>query len=169
MEKEMSVKDKLEQIKKDITIPVKLSDNEKDQIKRAFQAIREMLEDSEKTVMEMDRDGAYRYVNLIISGLSKADLDFIGGVKPKENLTDPKQKTGPASRPNYEELLGQLEPEERKKAEFLECSTSFREAGIDAICPECTLEKMKTCIKTFDPSIKLQAINNPEEGPSRQI
>lgn len=58
MEKEISVKDKLEQIKKDIAVPVKLSDNEKEQIKKAFMGIVSMLADSEKTVMEMSRDKA---------------------------------------------------------------------------------------------------------------
>jgi len=158
----MSVKDKLEQIKKDIAIPVKLSDNEKEQIKRAFQAIREMLEDSEKTVIDMNRDEAYRYINLIIGGLQGADVNFIGGVKTKEILVDPKQKTGPSPRPDYEKLLEQLEPEERKKAEYLECLTNFKETGIDAVCPECTLEKMKTCIKSSDPSI---IIKGAEDGP----
>lgn len=170
MEKEISIKDKLEQIKKDIAVPVKLSDNEKEQIRKAFQAIRSMLEGSETSVLDMDRDEAYRYVNLIIIGLQQADVNFIGGQKSKEPLINSngepvkKVRGEPALRPNYEGLLEQLEPEERKKAEYLECFTSFKESGIEAICPECTSEKMKTCIKTYDPSI---TIRNLEDGPSR--
>lgn len=166
----MSIKEKLDQIRKDIAVPVKLSDNEKEQIKKAFMDIVSMLADSEKIVMEMSRDEAYRYVNLIIGGLQQADVNFIGGQKSKEPLINSngepvkKVRGEPALRPNYEGLLEQLEPEERKKAEYLECFTSFKESGIEAICPECTSEKMKTCIKTYDPSI---IIRNPEDGPSR--
>lgn len=166
----MSIKEKLDQIRKDIAVPVKLSDNEKEQIKKAFMDVVSMLADSEKIVMEMSRDEAYRYVNLIIGGLQQADVNFIGGQKSKEPLINSngepvkKVRGEPALRPNYEGLLEQLEPEERKKAEYLECFTSFKESGIEAICPECTSEKMKTCIKTYDPSI---TIRNPEDGPSR--
>lgn len=59
----------------------KLSEEEKEAFKRKFEAIKSLLDDTCEAILEMERDQARRYYQLIVEGLQEADVKLIGGAK----------------------------------------------------------------------------------------
>ena len=159
---------KLKEIKLSIELPVKLSEVEKEKFTETFNALKGWLDDGLDTVLGMDRDAAYRYVDLLLKGLQKVDVDFVAVVIPESKELDsvkPEKEEPvpvPVVRPTKEQVdgwLDELTPKAKIVAsEHLDCIKQYLDpenpAGIDIICPYCSMEKMVQCIRDEDPSFE---------------
>lgn len=159
---------KLKEIRMSIELPVKLSDVEKEKFTETFNALKGWLDDGLNTVLEMDRDAAYRYINLLLKGLQKVDVDFVAVVMPEESdlvkQVDAQEEPAPVPvvRPTKEEIDGwidNLTPKAKIMAsEHLDCIKQYLDpeddAGIAIFCNDCSMEKMAQCIRDEDPSFE---------------
>jgi len=160
---------KLKEIRMNIELPVKLSDVEKEKFTETFNALKGWLDDGLDTVLEMDRDAAYRYIDLLLKGLLKVDVDFVAVVMPEESgLVKPvdvqeqkEPEPTPVVRPTAEQVDGWLDaltPKAKITAsEHLDCIKQYLDPegpGIDIICNFCSTEKMAQCIRDEDPSFE---------------
>lgn len=164
---------KLDEIQIMIATPVRLTSNEKQVIKRGFTQVKEVLDAACDEILEMDREPAYAATQRIIQAIKGAV-----GAEPERA---PQQTTPPGAQPQprpkprtvkkkkslseMEALISALTPDLQVKAGKLDCITSMRTPGIgvDAICPECDEEKLLSCIKTFDPSIRVDGDPSKQE------
>lgn len=165
-------KTKLLEIEMKIGAPVKLSEVEKDKFIETFDLLKGLLDDSQDSVLEMDRDAAYRYIRLLVAGLLRVDVDFVAGVtKPSEppevrpeggeEETETIPVPDPVVRPTAEQVSGWLDsmtPKAKVIAnERLDCIKQYLDPdgpGIDIICNFCSKDKMAQCIRDEDPSFK---------------
>jgi len=164
--------DRWKKLQEELDIPVKLSETERDKIKELFKTMHGLLDDDLEIILDLDRDDAYRYTDLIIQGFMTADINFIAGVEVEEGLAKPKEEKtkeeavemGP--RPDLHEILGELTEGERGKAKHLldcvkiavqlqeEGDPRYNEAlcyGLDRVC---NAEEMRKCIRTEDPTVE---------------
>lgn len=151
---------RLKEIQMAIGLPVRLSDVEKEKFTETFDSLKVWMDDSLKSILKMNRDAAYRYIDLLIKGLTKVDVDFVAGVelRPPEERREP---TIPVVKPTKEEVdgwLSELTPEVHTKAiELVDCLKQYLDPdgpGIDIICPHCSKKEMEQCIRNADPSIE---------------
>lgn len=155
------LKEKLKQIKEDLKTPPKLSTVEIEKITATFKAMKEVLDDTLKIVLEKDRAEAFRYTNLIVESIQQADVKFIGGVTASvENEEDPETKTilkkgptGPVPKPDFLALTKELTEEQMNVAMRLDCFKQFEEVGDAIVCADCSPERMIACIRMEDPAI----------------
>lgn len=164
---------KLKKIQLSIELPVKLSDVEKEKFTETFSSLKIWMDDTLEAVLKMNRDQAYRYIKLLIDGLVKVDVDFVAGVDtrpelevepviPLENIEQPAEPIIPVVRPTKEQVdkwIDALTPKAKIIAsEQLDCIKQYLDpenpAGIDIICPYCSMEKMIQCIRDEDPSFE---------------
>jgi len=158
-------KQKLIDIQKKIKQPVKLSDVEKARFTEIFDSLKELIDDVLKRVMDMDRDSAYRYSNLLILALQKADIDFIAGVSAESPLKSRESVeveqdvlAEPVVRPTKEQIdqwISELTPEAKAKIGELDCISQYLDPegpGIEIICNHCSKAEMVQCIRNIDPS-----------------
>lgn len=158
---------KLKEIQLSIELPVKLSDVEKEKFTETFNALKGWLDDGLNTVLEMDRDAAYRYIDLLIKGLQKVDVDFVAVVMPGEpGQVDTQKELEPVPVPvvrptkkEVDEWIAALTPEAKIIAsERLDCIKQYLDpedkAGIAVFCNDCSMEKMAQCIRDEDPSFE---------------
>lgn len=82
-----AITDKLKKIREDLKTPPTLSSVEAEKITATFEAMKEVLDDTLKLVLEKDRGEAFRYTNLLVNSIQQADVNFIGGVPVKEAIT----------------------------------------------------------------------------------
>jgi len=169
---------KLDEISEKIKEPPKLSSEEKKNFTEIFTVLKGWLEDSLVVILEKNRDEAYRYMNLLIAGLKKVDLDYIAGVVPPEakieeddpdKIIDPMQVLAPNEakkpvvKPDLMELVSQLPPKERGMASRLDCCKSYEDGDNEATCTDCSLEKLIECVRIIDPTI------DPAEDIIREV
>lgn len=155
---------RLKEIQMAIGLPVRLSDVEKEKFTETYESLKVWLDDSLKAVLEMPRDAAYRYIDLLIRGLTKVDVDFVAGVdntKRSKGPEEPEEPFVPVVKPTKEEVDGwisELTPEVRTKAaETVDCLKQYLDPdgpGMEVICPHCTKEALEQCIRDADPSIE---------------
>ena len=156
--------ERLREIQKTIGLPVRLSDVEKEKFTETFSSLKEWLDDGLESVLKMNRDAAYRYIDLLIKGLQRVDLDFVAGVDmqivvPEDK--EPELPPAPVVRPTKEQVdgwLGELTPEVRvKAAELVDCLKDYLDPdgpGLEIICHHCSREEMEQCIRNADPSFE---------------
>lgn len=160
---------KLREIQLSIESPVKLSDVEKEKFTETFSALKGWLDDGLDTVLGMDRDAAYRYVDLLLKGLQKVDVDFVAVVMPESKELDSvkpvdtqeEPRPDPVVKPTVEQVdkwIAALTPKAKITAsEHLDCIKQYLDPegpGIDVICPYCSMEKMVQCIRDEDPTFE---------------
>lgn len=155
----------LEQLKKKLIQPVKLSEKEIEKFKEIFEELYSFIDSLEQKTLGLDRDEAYRYVDILLRKISEVELEFkTPGVTPKKiPISDPKTVSIPLEPfPDgyFRQLFDQLNTHERNIANKLDCiklALHFEETGESKpeapLCRECTLDAMKSCIANEDPSI----------------
>jgi hypothetical protein len=157
-----SLADKLKKIREELKTPPKLSTVEAEKITATFEAMKEILDDTLKLVLEKDRAEAFRYTNLLVTAIQQADVNFIGGVavEPEineENPETPKNEktktTQPTEKPDFLGFTQGLTPHQMNVAQRLDCFKQYEELGDDIVCLDCTQEKMIACIRMEDPTI----------------
>ena len=157
--------ERLREIQKTIGLPVRLSDVEKEKFTETFASLKVWMDESLEAVLVMPRDAAYRYIDLLILGLQKVDVDFVAGVDTTKILSEvaeePKIPPVPVVKPTKEEVdgwLSELTPEIRAKAsEIVDCLKQYLDPegpGMEVICPHCTKAELEQCIRNADPSIE---------------
>ena len=163
-----------QKLKEAIDKPVTLSDLEKKKFKGIVNTAKDLLDDSLEVMCELSRDEAYRYLNLLINAFQEADAKFVGNAEASnEPITTPEK----IERPRFDEIFDQLTSVEQEKARrYLDCvknvfllktmledpSTSEKEKtkiNIDEVlcCDKdrvCSVEEMRKCINTEDPTVK---------------
>jgi len=160
---------KLKKIQLSIESPVKLSDVEKEKFTETFNALKGWLDDGLNTVLGMDRDAAYRYIDLLLKGLQKVDIDFVAVVMPESKELDSvkpvdaqeEPEPDPVVRPTKEQVdgwLAALTPKAKIIAnEHLDCIKQYLDPegpGIDIICSHCSKDELAQCIRNADPSFE---------------
>ena len=163
------MKEKLDELRKKLKTPPKLSDTEKEKFTEIFEGLQLVLKDTLEVVLDMDKDDAYRYMNLIVTGLQKVDLDYVAGVESKPAINEEKgpdesveinglpvkvHPTGPVVKPDFISFMKELDQHQLDLAyRVLDCFKQFEEVGDDIVCPDCSLERMVACIRAVDPTI----------------
>jgi len=155
-----------DQLQKMLEQPVKLSEKEQEKITEIFLELNVILSDLKNEILQMDREEAFRYMEIILQKFSAAKADFENGIKPetKKHHPRPEPKTVEPTHPKgyFLEMYNQLTTHQKDIAErTLDCvKTAFQliesEEGApeEALCPDCNLEAMINCINTEDPSIR---------------
>ena len=165
------MKEKLDELKAKLKTPPKLSDTEKEKFTEIFEGLQLVLKDTLDVVLDMDKDDAYRYMNLIVAGLQKVDVDYVAGVEPILTINEEKapnesieppgriaperaQPKGAVVKPDFISFMKELDQHQLDLAyRALDCFKQFEEVGDDIVCPDCSLEKMVACIRAVDPTI----------------
>lgn len=145
-----------------IGLPVKLSDVEKEKFTETFNSLKGWLDETLETVLKMPRDAAYRYIDLLIKGLQRVDVDFVAGVDRTRTSEDTELEIPePIVRPTKEDVdgwLNELTPEARTKAaELVDCIKQYLDPegpGIEIICNHCSRKEMEQCIRNADPTFE---------------
>jgi len=152
MEKRM--KEKLEKLEEELKQIVTLSENEKEQITSTFEGLKLILETTLDVILALNREEAYRYTSLFVAGFMKIDTNYIEGIKvSKEDKSSIPSK--PVPKPDFISFVNNLEPRQRAIIKQLDCYKGYQdpEIGDAIICPDCSPEKMLTCIQAADPAI----------------
>lgn len=163
------MKEKLKELRVKLKVPSKLSEVEKEKFIEIFGGLQLVLKDTLAVVLDMDREDAYNYMNLLVAGLQKVDADYAAGVEAKiakneekdpNEITDPEdvsekvQLRGPVAKPDWMSFTRELTPHQKDVANrTLDCFQMFDEVGDEIVCSDCSLEKMIACIRTEDSSI----------------
>jgi len=163
-----SLADKLKKIREDLKTPPTLSTVEVEKITATFEAMKEVLDDTLKIVLEKDRAEAFRYTNLVVTAIQQADNNFIGGVvveqvinpenSPNEIIPPLGQnavrtKKGAVAKPDFMLFTKGLTTRQMGVASRLDCFKQFPEIGDAIVCPDCSQEKMIACIRMEDPAV----------------
>jgi len=156
-----------EELQTKLEMPVKLSDKEKEKISEIFENLNTVLADLEATILDMDRDDAYRYMQIILQKFVEAKRAFEEGKEPE--LEDNRVKVLPKAEPKaikpagfFMEMYDQLTTHQKEVAQrSLDCvktALQLIESGEappeQVLCDECDLDAMKKCISTEDPKNK---------------
>lgn len=158
--------------------PIKLSEIEKEKFQKAFDQIKELMDENLELVLKMDRDEAYLYLNLMLKSFEDAEKDFVDRRQRRTLSLKPRgpdredEPGGPVEKPDFEAILDKLTPEEREKAEnLLACVKQYFEIGDEIVCSDCSVERIRACMRSEDPSISepLTALREEAEslGPRR--
>ena len=165
------MKEKLEELKAKLKIPPKLSDTEKEKFTEIFEGLQLLLKETLEVVLGLNKDDAYKYLNLLVAGLQKVDLDYEAGVEPIVAINEekgPNESIRPSGRdalevarpkgavvkPDFISFTKELDVHQKDVANrALDCFKQYEEVGDDIICPDCSLERMVACIRAEDPSI----------------
>ena len=78
--------EKLKGLEESLGAPVKLSDKEKEKFREVFDGIKEWVDGTHDVVAEKNQDDAYRYLRLLLSALTKVDVDFVAGAMAKAGV-----------------------------------------------------------------------------------
>jgi len=162
----------LQKLSEKVKEPQKLTVEEKENFKEIFEGIKSWVDDALEVVLEKDREEAYRYLNLLVAGLTKVDVDYIAGVVPpktkneengedeilglqdEENLKDVASSKKPVVKQDLLDLINQLPARERSIAHRLDCYHTYEEIeSNEGTCVDCSLEKLIECIRVIDPTI----------------
>lgn len=151
-----NLKEGLEEIRGMVGEPVKLSDVEKERFRKVIEQIKELFDDNLEVMLEMDRDDAYRYLNLLIQAFQQADANFVAGAAPAQIEAEeaveveepkeldeetqlrpsPKVVVAPGEKPNFDKIMEKLTDGERGKAKaYLDCvktAMELKESGDDS-------------------------------------
>ncbi len=162
----MSASDRLDEILKSVQAPTKLSPPERQNVKKSIAMIKGVIDEMGEKILVMDRDEAYLSIRALIDSIKSVDnAKEVARVQPEKQplgqaQIKPKIKVAGQKKTMLamEALISALPEDLKVKAGKLDCITQMRtpEIGIDAICPECDADKLLSCIKTFDPSIRVE-------------
>lgn len=163
------MKEKLDELRKKLKTPPKLSDTEKEKFTEIFEGLQLVLKETLEAVLDMDKDDAYKYLNLLVAGLQKVDVDYEAGVEAKLAINEEKgpiespesnglpekaRPTGPVVKPDFISFTKDLTQHQLDLGyRVLDCFKQFEEVGDDIVCPDCSLERMVACIRAVDPTI----------------
>jgi hypothetical protein len=163
------MKEKLKELKVKLEVPPKLSETEKEKFTEIFGGLQLILKDTLSVVLDMDRENAYRYMNLLVAGLQKVDVDYAAGVDPIPSKTQEKgpndslapedaeervEPRGPVAKPDWMSFTKELTPHQKNVGNrSLDCFKMYEEVGDEIVCPDCSPEKMVACIRAEDPTI----------------
>lgn len=161
----MSLDEKLKEAEALSKRPVKLSDPEKEILTNIVSTLKEVLDQVLEEALKLPRDEAFKKINSYVQALIDAPRarqavikKAVEGVETAEEEEEKPQN--PMEHPNLEELLEKIPQEKQKRARIvLNCIKLYNkleadgEEGRQALCPECTPEKMLECINVEDPKI----------------
>lgn len=144
--------------------PIELSEPEKEVLNKIITTLKEGLDQVLEEALELPRDEAFKKINTYVYALIKAthpDAPFIEeGVELEEKPEKPKAPPKPVVHPKLENLLKELPDDKQSRALIvLSCVKAHNkleeegEDGSQALCPDCTPEKMLACINVEDPQV----------------
>lgn len=158
----MTLEEKLKEAQALSAKPVKLSEPEKEILTNIISTLKEGLDQVLGEALKMPRDEAFKKINSYVQALIDAPATkkkVVEGVEVKAEIEEEKPQK-PMEHPNLEDLLKELPQDKQSRARVvLGCIKLYNkleeegEDGRQALCPECTPEKMLECINTEDPQV----------------
>jgi len=154
-----------DELQKKLERPVNLSEKESEKIIDIFKDLSTLLNILEKEILEMDRDNAFRYMEILIKKFSESKSAFDESATVGGNLSsiEPK-KPAQVLKPEgyFNEIYNQLKPHEKgianRSLDCVKTAVQLIESGKgppeQVLCPECDLATMRKCIGVEDPNVK---------------
>ena len=159
----MTLEEKLKEAQALSEKPVEMSEPEKEILTNVISKLKEVLDQVLTDALEMPRDEAFKKVSSYVEALinaPKARQALIKEVAEKDEEVEDEKPKKLMEHPELEELLSELPAGKRTRALLvLSCLKQYNkleeegEDGRQALCPECTPEKMLECINLEDPQI----------------
>lgn len=177
----MSLKEKLEHIETSIAVPIKLTFQEKKALRSAWKELLGALNQTFNQILDGEREKAYAYMTIMISSIKEADA-FLTTERKVQRIQRPRTDAGPIlapprengppqEKPDFNAILNDLSPEQKRKAEtYLDCVKQFPEIGDEIVCFDCSPERILGCIKAEDPTIQepLTSLRDDVEGIGKE-
>ena len=159
----MSLDEKLKEAEAMSKRPVKLSDPEKEILTNIVSTLKEVLDQVLEEALKLPRDESFKKINSYVQALIDAPRarqavikKAVEGVETAEEEKPQK----PMEHPVLVDLLKELPEDKQERARIvLNCIKQYNkleadgEEGRQALCPECTPEKMLECINVEDPKV----------------
>ena len=163
----MTIEEKLKKAQALGKKPVELSEPEEEVLDKIITTLKEGLDQVLEEALKMPRDEAFKKVNRYVYALIRAthpDAPSIEETVEEEaeetKKVKPKLPVKPVVHPKLENLLKELPEDKRGRALIvLSCIKAHNkleeeeEDGSQALCPDCTPEKMLACINVEDPRV----------------
>jgi len=153
-----------DELQKKLERPVNLSEKESEKIIEIFKDLRALLNSLEKDILEMDRDNAFRYMEILIKKFSESQTAFNegtahgnGNLKPVERKLSQVLKPSGTFSGIYNELKAHEKGIAGRTLDCVKMALQLIEDGDipeQVLCQECSLEAMRNCINTEDPNVK---------------
>lgn len=175
---------KFENLKTELMQPVKLSETERQKFKEIFEKIRKIIDQKEIKVLEMDKDDAYRYMQIFLTKFSRVESEFTGEItrepEKEEIRTETLEKKKPLKKPvikhepgafrkMYDKLTQRQRDVANRSLDCIKNALAFEESGEappeEVLCNDCSYKAMIACITTEDPSIKDEMDLELEKAP----
>ncbi|KKN63859.1 hypothetical protein LCGC14_0497370 [marine sediment metagenome] len=161
----MSLDEKLKEAEAMSKRPVELSDPEKEILTNIVSTLKDVLDQVLEDALKLTRDEAFKKINSYVQALIDAPRarqavieQAVEGVEEKKPQEPMEQK--PMAHPVLVDLLRELPEDKQERARIvLNCIKQYNkleadgEEGRQALCPECTPEKMRECINVEDPKV----------------
>ena len=159
----MTLEEKLKEAQALSVKPVKLSDPEKEVLTNIISTLKEGLDQVLGDALKLPRDEAYKKINSYVKAMINAPDQRAPKkgreVEAEKAEAEPKEQRA-MKHPILEDLLKELPEDKRARARIvLGCIKQYNkleemgEEGKQALCPECTPEKMLECINIEDPRV----------------
>lgn len=159
----MSIEDKLKEAKKLGKEPAKLSEPEKENLTGIIAILKEILDEVLIKALEMPKDDAFKFVRAYTTAIEYAETNLSRpDFKPPDETEESEEivRLEPVEHPKLEKVLAGLSEESQRKArELLTCVKTYLrleekgEDGSEALCPDCTPERVIECIRVEDPTV----------------
>lgn len=144
--------------------PVKLSEPEKEVLAKIVSTLKDVLDQVLEEALKLPRDEAFKKINSYVQALIDAPHErqavIERAVEGVEESVEEKKAQKPMEHPVLEDLLKELPEDKQDRARIvLNCIKLYNkleedgEEGCQALCPECTPEKMLECINVEDPRV----------------
>lgn len=162
----MSLDKKLKEAEALSKRPVKLSEPEKEILTNIVSTLKDVLDQVLEDALKLTRDEAFKKINSYVQALIDAPRarqavieQAIEGVEEGVEEKKPMEQK-PMDHPVLVDLLRELPEDKQERARIvLNCIKLYNkleadgEEGRQALCPECTPEKMLECINVEDPKV----------------
>lgn len=139
--------------------PIELSEPEEHVLKDMISLLKEGLDQVLEEALKMPRDEAFKKINSYVHALSSA-APLEEAIEIEDKIEKPKPPSKPVAHPKLEALLNELPEDKQSRARtVLSCIKAYNrleeegEDGNQALCHDCTPEKMLACIKVEDPRV----------------
>ncbi len=158
----MSLDEKLKEAEAMSKRPVELSDPEKEILTNIVSTLKEVLDQVLEEALKLPRDDAFKKISSYVQALIDAPLARQAVIEKavEESVEEEKKPQKPMEHPVLEEILKELPEKKQSRARIvLNCIKLYNkleaegEEGRQALCPECTPEKMLECINVEDPRV----------------
>lgn len=161
----MSLDEKLKEAEAMSKRPVKLSDPEKEILTNIVSTLKEVLDQVLEDALKLPRDESFKKINSYVQALIDAPRARQAVIKKaveevEESVEEEKKPQKPMEHPVLEDILKELPEKKQSRARIvLNCIKLYNkleadgEEGRQALCPECTPEKMLACINVEDPRV----------------